>query len=110
MLKSLAERILNWLKPVKKPEKNQWVTVSISFILAVTLWFLVTLNTQSFSRYYSIPVKLSNFPEDLQLTREFPSQMRVLAKGVGIDLLYQQFESQDTLTINFNNFKDRREF
>ena len=76
----LRERIRQFVRratPVEKPKKNQWVTVSVSFVLAVILWFLVTLNTQTYTTSFDIPLKLVNFPENYQLIEEFPDNPAV---------------------------------
>lgn len=86
----------------------QWVAVSVCFVLAVTLWFLVTLNKQSYTTSFDIPVKLTNFPNNYQLVSEFPSEMRIFASGPGIKLLYQDFDPvRDTVLIDFETFKDQ---
>jgi YbbR domain-containing protein len=77
-------------------------------VLAVTLWIVVTLNTQSYTTAFDLPLKLINFPDSYQLTTEFPSNMKVYARGEGIKLLYQQFDpGADTFAINFEDFGDR---
>ncbi|MEM0998529.1 MAG: hypothetical protein AAGN35_15830 [Bacteroidota bacterium] len=110
MLNSLAERLLAWLLPKKKPEKNEWVTAGISFLLAVTLWFLVTMNTQNYSTTFRVPLKLTNFPDSLQLLNEFPPEMEVYTRGVGIDLLYQHWEPEDTVYVDFKEWRQERQF
>lgn len=87
-------------------KKIQWVAVSVCFVLAVTLWFLVTLNKQSYTTAFDVPVKLMNFPSNYQLLEDFPSEMRIYATGPGIKLLYQDFDPLgDTVKIDFDDFK-----
>jgi YbbR domain-containing protein len=107
---TISERFIAWLRPKKKPGKNQWVMVSISFLLAVTLWFLVTMNSQSYSTTFHVPIKLINFPDSLQLLKEFPEELEVDTRGVGIQLLYQKWEPEDTIYLDFNEVRDKRRF
>lgn len=89
-------------------KRYQWVAVSVSFVLAVTLWFLVTLNRQTYTTSFTIPVKLTNFPNDLQLLSEFPTELEVLATGAGIKLFYQGLDPiKDTVAIDFEVFRDK---
>lgn len=89
-------------------KQNQWVAVSISFVLTVTLWLLVTLNTQSYTTNFSVPIKLSNFPNNYQLATEFPKEIQVFTSGIGIKLLYQSFDPiKDTLEVDFEQFGQR---
>lgn len=69
------------------------------------------MNTQTYSTSFDIPVKLSNFPKSLQLSSEFPKEIRVLATGIGIDLMLQRWNPpNDTLNIDFRRFEDKRSF
>ena len=87
-------------------KQNQWVAVSISFVLTVTLWLLVTLNTRTSSANFSVPIKLANFPSNLQLISEFPKELEIQASGIGIKLLYQSFDPiKDTVQIDFDAFR-----
>lgn len=84
----------------------QWVAVSVSFVLAVTLWLLVTLNKQSYTTTFDIPVKLTNFPNNLQLLSEFPKELKVVTFGPGIKLFYQGLDPiRDTVEIDFESFR-----
>lgn len=84
--------------------------VSISFLLAVTLWFLVTMNSQTYNSTFHVPVKLVNFPDSLQLLNEFPEELEVETRGIGIHLLYQRWEPEDTIFLDFNQIRDSRRF
>jgi hypothetical protein len=89
-------------------KRIQWVAVSVCFVLAVTLWFLVTLNKQTFTTSFDIPVKLTNFPNNLQLLTDFPKEMHIDASGAGIKLLYQDFDPRkDTFKIDFDSYKSQ---
>lgn len=70
-------------------------------MLAVTLWFLVTLNTQVFTTTIEVPLKLENFPRDFQLIDELPPYLKVQTKGLGVDLLAELLDGNDTVVINF---------
>jgi YbbR domain-containing protein len=92
-------------------KKIQWVAVSVSFVLAVTLWLLVTLNKQRYTTAFNIPVKLVNFPENYQLLSEFPREMEVYATGSGIKLFYQSLDPmKDTVEVDFTAFRDKGYF
>jgi YbbR domain-containing protein len=92
-------------------KKIQWVAVSVSFVLAVTLWLLVTLNKQRYTTAFNIPVKLVNCPENYQLLSEFPRELEVLATGSGIKLFYQSLDPmKDTVEIDFAAFRDKGYF
>ena len=58
-----------------KASRTHWITLSISFLLAVVLWFIVALNKQDYETWFNVPVKLVNFPEKYQLTQPFPSSI-----------------------------------
>ncbi|MFN8397728.1 MAG: hypothetical protein U0176_24120 [Bacteroidia bacterium] len=89
----------------------QWVAVGVSFVLAVTLWLLVTLNKQSYTTTFDIPVKLTNFPNNLQLLSEFPKELKVVAFGPGIKLFYERLDpARDTVDIDFEVFRDKGYF
>lgn len=91
--------------------RNQWVTVTISFLVAVTLWFLVTLNTQTYITSIQLPVRLVNMPDRFQLIEEFPKTMEVSMEGLGIKLLYQVYDpTPDTVKIDFNRFGPVKHF
>ncbi len=92
-------------------KRYQWVAVSVSFVLAVTLWLLVTLNKQTYTTAFTIPLKLVNFPKNLQLLSEFPDEMEVFTTGPGIKLFYQGLDPiKDTVKIDFDVFRDRGYF
>lgn len=111
MLRKLISRFLLRLRPEGKPSKNQWVAIGISFVLAVTLWFLVNLNTQTYTSTYNIPVKVVNIPEIYQIRDELPPTVRVTARGKGDELINEHLEtSEDTIRIDFSLFESREYF
>ena len=111
MLRKILLRLLQRVRPKEKPDRNQWVAISISFVLAVTLWFLVTLNTQEFNSTFDLPVKFVNVPDDIQLGLDFPSTLSVESRGKGIELLNEIFEGDhDTIRIDFPTFRNQEFF
>lgn len=85
--------------------------MAISFVLAVTLWFLVTLNTKTFSTYISYPVRLLNVPDQFQLLQPFPQYLQVKTEGLGIKLLNQIITSgKDTIKVDFLRFSGSETF
>jgi hypothetical protein len=88
-----------------------WVAVSVSFVLAVTLWLLITLNKQNYTTTVTLPVKLSNFPKNLQLLTEFPHEVDIVTSGPGIKLFNEQLDPvKDTVEINFELFRNKGYF
>lgn len=110
MLRKVLARLWTLVRSSAPMSPQDWVTVSISLILAVTLWFIVTLNTQSYKTDFQIPVRLTNFPGEYQLLEEFPSHVSVSAEGPGIKLLYEEFDATDTLVIDYIAFNNRNHF
>ncbi len=111
MLRRYLESLLQRISPSEKPDRNQWVAISISFVLAVTLWFLVTLNTQDFVSRFEVPVKVVNVSKDVQLSGGYPTSLEVESRGRGIELLNEYFEpSKDTIRIDFQTFRDQEYF
>ncbi len=87
------------------------MAVSICFVLAVTLWFLVTMNTQTFESTFEVPLKVKNVPTNFQLVGDIPSSIRVIARGRGIDLLSEKWESsEDTVSIDFLTYSGQEYF
>lgn len=111
MLRQQLDRLISGLKPAEKAQKNQWVAVSICFVLAVTLWFLVSMNTQNFESTFQIPFQVRNVPSNFQLMGEIPDHVSVLARGRGIDLLSQKWETTgDTITVDFPTYQNQEYF
>lgn len=82
----------------------------MSFILAVTLWFIVTINTQSYNTDFEVPVRLVNFPGEYQLVEDFPEKVSVQSNGVGIKLLYEVFDRPDTLVLDYLDYQNKTHF
>lgn len=110
MLKRLLAGIIAVVKPSHPFGNRQWVTVSISFVLAVALWFVVTLNTQTYTTDFVVPIRLINFPGGYQLVHDFPQTVQVRVTGQGIKLLYEEFAPEDTLIIDYNSYQHRTHF
>lgn len=102
MFRRLLE-IFGLRRPFSQTEgKDTWVTVIISFLIAVTLWLVVTLNNKTYQSPLSYPVKVTNIPSQVQLRSDLPSEMIVLAEGTGIDLLLELAAGRrDTILIDF---------
>jgi YbbR domain-containing protein len=110
MIRKRYARILSWVLSQAPFSRQQWVAVSVSFLLAVTLWFLVTINTQSYTTEIEVPVRLANFPGEYQLVQEFPKSIKLKTTGVGIKLIYEAFDKPDTFLVDFQDFEDRPQF
>lgn len=106
MIRKRFARIFVWAFAQAPFTRHQWVTVGMSFILAVTLWFLVTINSQTYSTTFKLPIRLANFPGEYQLISDFPTSLDIETSGLGIKLLYEVFDKGDTLTVDYNNFQN----
>ena len=91
--------------------KDSWVTAIISFLIAVTLWLIVTLNNKSYQSPLSYPVKVTNIPTQVQLRSDLPSEMIVMAEGTGINLLAEKVAARrDTIFIDFQKHAQNEYF
>ena len=91
--------------------KTNWITLITAFLFSVTLWFVVALNKQDYQSWFTVPVKLVNFPEKYQLTDPFPPSIEVLAQGHGIDLLMNSLRGHtDTIKIDFALYEAKGQF
>ncbi|MCB9235942.1 MAG: hypothetical protein H6581_30120 [Bacteroidia bacterium] len=78
------------------------MTVTVSFLSAVTLWFLVTLNSREYQARLDYPLKVVYVPEDVMMTSEIPPSVTVTSKGSGTSLLSEYFNfNRDTIRIDF---------
>lgn len=79
----------------------QLTTLFLSFLLAVSLWVLVTLNQPNqVSLNFSIGV--NQIPTDVQVSDLNPGQLVVLAKGNGLDLVMASIRTKrDTLYVPY---------
>ena len=92
-------------------KRNTWVTIALSFVVAVTLWFIVTLNTQVYQTPISYPVKVVNVPEQMRLRKEVPPRVNVMSEGPGIDLLFELYAiKKDTVKIDFQKHERAGQF
>jgi YbbR domain-containing protein len=110
MLKSLLARLWSLMRSSAPLSPQDWVTVSISAILAVTLWFIVTLNTQTYTTDIEVPIRLVNFPGEYQLLDDFPRAVKLSVEGPGIKLLYEEYDNPDTLYIDYSSFTNMSHF
>ncbi len=69
-----------------RPKENQGLIILVSFVLAITLWFLVTIN-QTYDTRLSFPFQVTGIPQAYQLTEELPAEIQVEARGPGVDLI-----------------------
>lgn len=111
MIREFIGRFFAKELPSSGSSRQKWVTIAISFFAAVTLWFLVTLNTQSYSTRIPYPVKLVNLPDKYQLRTDFPKFITVNMEGLGIKLLGATFDKlRDTISIDFLRYSPQSYF
>lgn len=101
--KQIGELLRRLLIPSSFKKEHQWQTLLVSFLLALTLWFLATLN-ESYSTSLAIPVKIDQVPETIVPEMETRFDVTVDVKGSGLDLLLEQFRlSRDTVLLHFQD-------
>lgn len=78
------------------------MTVSVSFLLAVTLWFIVTLSAQSFTADLRYPVKVVNVPNTKELVNNPPKFLVVKVKAPGLELMNEYLSlNRDTILVDY---------
>lgn len=102
MRKLAKDLLLNLLeRRVSAEARKHWIILLVSFLLATTLWFLLTLN-QSYDTILTYPVQVINYPEGFQPVAQRPAFVEVRVEGHGGDLFVKQFQQiRDTLRIPF---------
>ena len=79
--------------------------------MAVTLWFLVTLNKQSYIHAVKYPYTIENVPPNVQLLTPSPGYVFVRCQGSGIELLNELLNlNRDTIRINFPKHSGSKRF
>lgn len=86
---------------------NQGVVVIGALLLAITLWFLVTLN-QEYETLIYYPVTVENVPNTVQMGVITPSRVKLQVRGSGVDLLEEHLHiRRDTLRFPYTQqFRD----
>ncbi|MEO1449772.1 MAG: hypothetical protein AAFV07_09580 [Bacteroidota bacterium] len=83
--------------------ERQRVIIAISFMMAVILWVLVTLN-RDYPTEYRYPVVLKDVPEDILLTEQAAHEFVLEVHGVGVDLMVEHMRlRRDTVKLPFLN-------
>ncbi|GEM_PF-3055116 len=82
--------------------ENQGVVLLFSFLLALILWFLVTLN-QNYYTTLSFPIQITQYPQGVQPSASHPPEINVSVEGLGVDLLLEhiKWNRKDTLSLRF---------
>ncbi len=82
---------------------NQGVIVMGALLLAITLWFLVTLN-QEYETQISYPVSIDEVPAQVQIGEIQPAEIQLLVRGSGVDLLVEHLRlRRNILHFAYNN-------
>ena len=87
--------MIDWIKQIiqrllSAPSANEKHTIIIvlASLLALTLWFLVTLN-QEYDASIKFPVKFTNIPQTVQIRMESAPEVDLVVKGGGVDLMVE---------------------
>lgn len=98
----LSRRIKNFLLSDKSRE---FLIFLFFFLIASGFWLLQTLNND-YETEFSIPLRLKGVPDQVVLTSEFPSELRVKVKDKGTVLLnYMLGKSFFPVNVNFSESK-----
>ena len=77
------------------------------FLIASGFWLIQTLNND-YEKEFSIPVQMKNVPNDVVLTSEPSSELRVKVRDKGTVLLnYMLGQSFFPINLNFQDYKGR---
>ena len=101
----MNRRIGQWIRLLLTPGKasakeNQGVTFLLSFLIAVVLWLIVTINlTYKTTLEYTV-----GLPDNVKLQNNINPTVRIDVEGPGLELFFQHLKlSRDTLKINFSD-------
>lgn len=100
----LSKRIKDFLLSDKSRE---FLIFLFFFVIAAGFWLLQTLNND-YEAEFSIPVRIKDVPNDVVLTSEPPSELRVRVKDKGTVLMnYMLGKSFFPVNINFSDNKGK---
>lgn len=104
-MKKLLQKLVQFLlsKSDYPENRNQGASLLVSFLLALIMWLVVTLN-QTYQTTLIYPVQITKLPAGIQFRSNQPHQeIEMLIEGPGLDLFWRQLKwnQKDTLFINF---------
>ncbi len=106
-LVAFIRRILQLLLTSKPSREKQILTISLSVLVAILLWTLVTLN-QEYESTFNFPIRISEVPDSLHLEALSEDQLVVVASGLGIDLMVEHLRLPgDTIGVPFDELHAR---
>jgi len=98
----LSKRIKNFLL---SKQSREFFVFLLFFFIAGAFWLLQTLN-DDYEAEFSIPVRLRNVPNNVIITSEPPSELKVRVKDKGVVLLnYAIARNFYPINLDFNNYK-----
>lgn len=100
-MRSTLREILRLLLTSEPSRAKQILTMTLSVLVAILLWVIVTLN-QPYSPTYEIPVKIGGVPDSLHLTHQGVDRISVKVSGLGVDLMRGHWSLRgDTLELPY---------
>ncbi|MCD7898945.1 MAG: YbbR-like domain-containing protein [Bacteroides sp.] len=105
-IKQTYIRLSNQIKDfLLSPKSKEFLIFLGFFLVAGAFWLLQTLN-DDYETEFNIPLRLRNVPDNVVLTIEPPSQLRVLVKDKGTVLLNRKVsKSFFPITLDFNDYQ-----
>lgn len=102
-MRSLLQRFISFLLRPRTEKQNQSTIVLAVVMLSVLLWLSVTLN-RDYSATITYPVSVSDFPTQIFVKEVLNPEVRITAKGNGLELLGESFRfKRDTLFLQFDD-------
>lgn len=107
-IKHIYLKISKKIKDFLLSEKSrEFLIFLFFFLIAAGFWLLQTLNND-YEAEYSIPVRLKDVPNNVVLTSEPPSELRIRVKDKGTVLLnYMLGKSFFPVSLSFADYKGR---
>lgn len=89
--------------------RGQFVTFFVCLLISALLWLLINLSF-SFTTIVSFPVKYLNLPENMILVSVPDTQITLLVKAKGFDLISEKFKFKSTiLSVDLDRLKLRHD-
>lgn len=91
-------------------KSREFLIFLVFFVIASGFWLIQTLNNE-YETELSIPVRIENIPNDVAITYESISEIKIKIKDRGTILLnYLLGKSFTPILINFSDYKDRKNY
>jgi hypothetical protein len=96
-----VRKLIQSLIPSDGLSRKVATDIFVSFLIAVTLWFLVTIN-RDHSSSFQFPIRIQNLPQNVKFTQELTKEIEVKVNGFGVDLLVEHLRfRKDTVYLNY---------